>query len=1131
MKLRSTSILYSATDLVNFLGCKHLTELDRKQTLGDIEKSDWFDPAVALLQQKGQEHENAYLNSLKEKGFTIKSLTEHSNEATLKVMKDGPDYIYQAYLELDFWNGRADFLKRVPGESALGSYHYEIEDTKLAQETRAGTVVQLCLYSEMLSTLQGREPECMHVIKPGESFPTESYRYTNFKAYFQLIKRQFEEVLQNKPEETYPMPVGKCQTCRWWKRCDEQWHDDDHLSLIAGIKSIHLKELERQGVENLTTYASQDEPLLEEPLKGNLDTFEKIHQQSKIQLKGRLNGKTEYEVLDIVENRGLNRLPVPNEGDIYLDFEGDHYYGEGGLDYLLGYMIKNRDGYPAYVSLWAYNRLEERRAFQTFMDLAIDRWNQFPDLYIYHFAPYEPVALKRLAQYHRTREVELDDLLRAEKFIDIYSVLKESIRVGVESYSLKEVERLTKFKRATDLRESSAARRKISRALEFKSLDLILETDVSIVQQYNQDDCLATKALHEFLEELYQQEKQKGEPLSRPDLKEGEGSDDVKARDIETQEMFKLLVAGLSGERSLWSEQDKAKWLLANLIDYYRREEKSAWWEFFRLQDLSPQDLVNERKAISGLNLVGTHKDSKRVPIHNYKFPLQEISVKNGSDVFSEFGLKVGSIYEIALESGYVSIKKTGNTSDIHPKAVYSNELVSSKVLEDSLLKFIRYLIGNGLGGNGTYDAGKDLLMRRPPRLSEGTMAFQVGEDTFQRSLRLLTHLHNSVLPVQGPPGTGKTYNGSRWIVELVKLGKKVGVTAVSHSVILNFLEGISKRAENDGVTVTVKHKVGSNTKVEKGDDISIKKNDDALLHLNQGCVVGGTSWLWANDLFEESVDFLFVDEAGQMSLANVLAVSKATKNLVLLGDPQQLEQPQRGAHPEGADVSALQHILGDGQTLSDDKGIFLNTTYRLHPKIVRFTSEMYYDGRLRSAEGLNRQEIHGTSSNYVGSGLFYHAVNHEGNQNSACEEVEAISQILQEITAQDLIWTDRLGETKPLNIEDILIMAPYNAQVGMLKSALPQFRVGTVDKFQGQEAPFVIYSMTSSTPQDAPRGMSFLYNPNRLNVATSRAKCICILVGSPALFQPECHSIEQMNWANGFCTFLELTEKENLTN
>ena len=1126
MKLHFTGIQYSASDLVNFLGCKHLTELDRKQTLGEIEKPDWYDPAVVLLQQKGQEHESAYLNALIAKGCTIKTLTEHSNEATLEAMREGPDYIYQAYLGSGVWNGRADFLKRVQGDSSLGDYHYEIEDTKLAQETRAGTVVQLCLYTEMLTTLQEKEPECMYVIKPGEGFPKEPFRYANFKAYYRLIKSQFEQVLHNKPEVTYPMPVSKCQTCRWWKRCDEQWHEDDHLNLVAGIKTLHLKELENQEVGKLADYAKQSEPYQGKPKKGSIETYTKLHAQAKIQLLGRESGSTEYEILDIVEQRGLNRLPEPCEGDIYLDFEGDHFYEEGGLDYLLGYVIKDGEEPPAYTALWAHNRLEEKHAFETFMDLAIDRWNQFPGMYIYHYAPYEPVALKRLAQFHRTREVELDNLLRAERFIDVFSVLKESIRVSVESYSLKEVEKLTEFKRDADLREASAARRKIARSLEFKSQELILDTDKGIVQQYNREDCMATKALHQFLEQLYQELERGGKSLSRPNFKEGEGSQEIKARDIEAQEMFRLLTSGLPEDRTIWSDTDQGKWLLANLIDYYRREEKSAWWEFFRLQDLPTEDLVDERKAISGLKLAGTHQDSKRVPIHNYTFPSQEISLKNGADLFFDLGLKVGSIYDINSESGSVSIKKTGKTSDDHPDAVYANEFISSKILEGSLWKFIGFVIANGLERNGTYDAGKDLLMRRPPRLFEGTMAYESGEDAYQRSLRILSHLDHSVLPVQGPPGTGKTYNGSRWIVELVKQGKKVGVTAVSHSVILNFLDGVREQAKENGLGIKLKHKVSSNTKVEKGDDVSIKKNEEALLHLNQGCVVGGTSWLWANDLFEESVDYLFVDEAGQMSLANVLAVSKASKNLVLLGDPQQLEQPQKGAHPEGADISALQHILGDKQTLSDKQGIFLNTTYRLHPKIAHFTSEMYYDGRLNAVNGLEQQEIHGANSKFVGSGLFYHEVKHEGNQNSAPEEIKTISQIVKELTQQKLTWTDRLGATRPLHVEDILIVAPYNAQVGLLKTAMPQCRIGTVDKFQGQEAPVVIYSMTSSTPQDAPRGMSFLYNPNRLNVATSRAKCLCILVGSMALFQPACHSIDQMNWANGFCTYLEMCEQ-----
>lgn len=268
----------------------------------------------------------------------------------------------------------------------------------------------------------------------------------------------------------------------------------------------------------------------------------------------------------------------------------------------------------------------------------------------------------------------------------------------------------------------------------------------------------------------------------------------------------------------------------------------------------------------------------------------------------------------------------------------------------------------------------------------------------------------------------------------------------------------------------------------------------------------------------------LFVDEAGQMSLANVLACAPAGSNLVLLGDPQQLEQPQLGSHPEGSDISALAHLLGGKGTIAEGQGLFLAETWRLHPDICRFTSELFYEQRLVSVEGLRRQSIMAPSL-ISGAGLWFAPVVHDGNRSHSDEEIEIVSRIMTELTKPDSKWTDSKGTVRPLTTNDILVVAPYNDQVNRLTERLKGARVGTVDKFQGQQAAVVIYSLTTSTPEDAPRGMEFLYNPNRFNVATSRARCACIVVGSPRLFWAECRTPRQMQIANVLCRFAEMSK------
>ena len=431
-----------------------------------------------------------------------------------------------------------------------------------------------------------------------------------------------------------------------------------------------------------------------------------------------------------------------------------------------------------------------------------------------------------------------------------------------------------------------------------------------------------------------------------------------------------------------------------------------------------------------------------------------------------------------------------------------------------------------------SFRAARDLLLKNRPRVAEGENQplQRKDEDSLDAAIRLARNLDSSVLAIQGPPGTGKTYTAARMIVELLRSGKRIGVTAVGHKVIRNLLEETLRAAAEKGIKIEIVHKAKANEKEEclpHGLQIE-SNNDNALAALKEGKVVGGTAWLWSREDAIESVDYLFVDEAGQMSLAHVLAAARSTHNLILLGDPQQLEQPQKGAHPEGTDVDALTHLLDGNDTMPADKGLFIETTRRLHPNIAEFTSELYYEGRLKTLPGLERQAIRGDSP-FAGSGLFYTPVVHEGKQNNSPEEVETVARIVADLLKPGIEWTNENGQRKTLGTKDILIVAPYNAQVGALQNCLPEIRVGTVDKFQGQEAPVVIYSMASSSAEDAPRGMGFLYSPNRLNVATSRARCICILVAAPRLLEPDCRTPEQMRWANGLCRFRELAAVVNI--
>ncbi|MEI9919540.1 MAG: TM0106 family RecB-like putative nuclease [Bacteroidota bacterium] len=1113
----TNNIFYlSATDLSNHLSCRHLTELNRKVALKELERPYYNDPQLEILIERGHAHEKAYVEFLKRQG---KNVVDGRSVGLTEAMRQGADVIVQAPLDLNQWNGLADILIKVPGKSKFGDWQYEVQDTKLAQNTKAGTILQLCLYTDLLSELQGVSPEKFHVIKPVENFEPESYRFDDFKAYYRLTKSSFAKATEDKTEprtETYPEPVDHCGVCRWWKVCDTRRHDDDYLSLVAGIRSSQIEELKTQGVRKLEDFAKLEK--IAEPKRGNVESYVRRQAQAKIQYEGRLQEQLIHNNLPVEPGRGLNRLPEPNPGDIYFDIEGDEYYPNGGLEYILGYCYQE-DNQLVYQNRWSKNRLEEKHAFSDFMKFVMEQWKRHPNMYIYHFAPYEPTAIKRLARVHAVYEREVDDLLRAERFIDLHAVFKEALLASVESYSLKSLELFTKYTRKVELVDASRARKKVEVALELNDTTLLTKEIVTTTEDYNEDDCRATQALHEWLEGVRSKAIADGKEITRPVIGEPEPNPELAAQEKRSEQLYLSLTSRLPEERQNWTDEDRARWLLAHQLDYFRRENKSAWWEHFRLQKLEEDNIADERKAIAGLEFIGEVQSLKKrstLPIHRYKFPPQELGVSVGDSLIivnsvtpeEKYGRTFGTVEAISHEERTIDIKKTKKTIETHARSVHMLEPIDTGVLWTSLMNIAAEVDENGLDHKWQYRASKDLLMRRDPKLIDGGKMEPLGLD-------------RSILPIQGPPGTGKSTAGARMIIELVKAKKKVGVTAVSYSVITTLLSKVKELADKNNENIGFALKV-TNTMESLDDWIAQLKDKEKIIEaIGEGKVVGGTAWLWANDDLVDKLDYLFIDEAGQMSLSQALAASRAAKNIVLLGDPQQLEQPQRGAHPEGSDVAALSHLLEGHKTMPANRGLFLGTTYRLHPSVCEFTSEIFYENKLKSAPDCSKQLISG-GTDFDGAGLFYVPVDHRGNQNNSPEEVEKIYDIIQDLLKRGQ-WTGREGKTQALTNKDILVVAPYNAQVAALIRKMPDVPVGTVDKFQGKEAPVVIYSMTSSSHEDAPRGMTFLFSPNRLNVATSRAKCISILVASPRLLEPECKTIDQMKWANGLCRYVEM--------
>jgi predicted RecB family nuclease len=1126
LKLGAT-IQLSASDLVGYLNCHHLTYLDTLVATGAKARPEVWDPSLEVLWERGAAHERAYVEHLRARGLEIVEIegigvAPVQVEQTLAAMRAGAEVIVQGAFLQGVWSGRADVLVRVPVASALGDWSYEVVDTKLARETKGGTVLQLCLYSDLLASAQGRLPEQMHVVVPGSGFVPVSYRTAEYAAYYRHVRSALEQSLQQTNAASYPNPKDHCDICRWRNECDARRRRDDHLCLVAGISASQMTELMRHGVSTLSDLAALPLPLLWKPERGLPQSYERSREQARIQLEGRRAGEVRYETLPLVPNTGLHRLPEPSPGDIFLDLEADPFVGEEGLEFLFGYVTADANcGVGRYVAEWAFTRDDERRAFERFVDFVMARWAKHPNLHIYHYAPYEPSALKRLMGRYATREDQIDRMLRASLFVDLYTIARQSIRASVESYSIKSLEPLYNFKRSVPLIEVRSALAKLQARLELNDAASISEDSKDVVLRYNRDDCLSALELRDWLENIRARMVAGGMVIPRPVLGDPDPTPELDERQRQVAALVERLTTAIPSDRAQRTPEQQARWILAHSLGWHRRELKSAWWEFYRLAELSADDLLDERCGIAGLTYLGAVGGTARAPIHRYRFPPQEMELRGGETLYVSAEQRLGTVDAVHVENGTIDIKKRGDTAALHPHAVFAHDLVRTDVIADALLRLGQFVADHGVEGADAYQAARDLLLKRPPRLGDERLQLP-NETATDAAIRVAAKLTSGVLAIQGPPGAGKTFTAAHMICALVRAGKKVGITANSHKVIRNLLDKVVEIAGQSRLPIQCLQKLSEKAEAVPGIRFETD-NEKALAAIGTSCqVVAGTAWLWSrNDAFEV-VDTLFVDEAAQMSLANVLAVSQACRALVLLGDPQQLEQPIQGSHPEGTDVSALQHVLDGAKTISSEQGLFLEETWRLHPDVCAFTSELFYEGRLHCRGGLGRQQVKSTGR-IRGAGLRFLPVAHEGNQSASPEEADVIVRLVEDTVAARGTWIDRDGQERELTLDDILIIAPYNAQVFEIQRRLPQARVGTVDKFQGQEAAIVLYSVTTSSHADAPRGMEFLYSLNRLNVAVSRAKCVCVLIAAPAIFEPACTTPRQMQLANAYCRYREL--------
>ena len=1134
MKLTSNGIRLAATDLSGHLACRHLTVLDLSVARGLRSKPEWRAPDLVVIQELGERHEAAYLEFLRERCGTFQDLREIKSEEralreTIACMERGVEVIAQGSLTAGRWFGRPDVLRKVAKPSGFGNWSYEAYDCKLSRETKATTILQLALYSALLKEAQGSEPEFMYVVPPSQNFDAEEYRFAEYAAYYRYVKDRLEKACDNGAvSATYPEPCVHCEICRWFSECDAVRRDDDHLSLVAGIRRQQRTQLEVWDTATMAKLAVMAIPLKEKPLHGSREGMERVREQARVQVAGRTEKKCVHELLDVVPGTGFCRLPEPSEGDMFVDLEGDPFVGVCGLQYMFGFASVGAGGKLTYEKRWALNRAEEKSGFEWLVDEIMQRLDKHPQMHVYHFGGYEPGALKRLMGMYASKEDEIDRMLRAKLLVDLHTVCKQAVRASVEEYSLKKLEAFYGFERKTPLDVSRAAMRYVEHRLELGWDDEELpEKFREAMEGYNGEDCLSTAALRDWLEVERQTCIDKGVAIERPAPGDGAPSEEVDERQKKITALFEQLVEGVPVDAAERSQEQQARWMLAQLLDWHRRENKAGWWEGYRLAELDDEALRDERVALAGLQFVKQVAMERQIPVDRYAFEKQETELRRDKDLYYR-GEKIGCVAAIDLVKRTVDIKKMKKSAHFHPSSVYAWDSPRGQNAQaDALFKLGEWVRDHGVDSPGPMRASRDLLLRKPPRLTSGeVMAPLPGEETKETACRIVVALQDSLFAIQGPPGAGKTFTGARMICRLVQAGKKVGITALSHKVIRKLLDEVALAATEDGIVgVRCMQKLTSPTAEDDSEGIAVvERNKAALDALRSGAanVLGGVSWLWADKDAFESVDALFVDEAGQMALADVISVGHSAKNVILIGDPQQLQRPLQGSHPEGAEKSALEHLIGERKTIPPEMGMLLPETWRMHSNVCAYTSEMFYENKLGSrAETVPRiMQGHPWLDT---PGLYFVPVSHDGNRNSSAEEVEAIAKIVDSLTKPGVVWFRSAGNSRPVTLKDILIVAPYNAQVADILTRIPGADAGTVDKFQGQEAAVVIYSLTTSSPEDAPRGMEFLYSLNRLNVATSRAMSNVIVVGSPKLMEPECKSPRQMQLANALCRYLEM--------
>jgi uncharacterized protein len=1092
----------SPSRLNDYLGCPHLAAL----WLAGAE-APATDATIDLIRTKGFEHEAKILAQLEAQHGKAVHISGSApagerEAATRAAIAAQAPLIYQGALIHDDWIGFPDFLvrKSAPG----GAFVYEPEDAKLAHKAKIEHLLQLGIYAELLIDAHGMSVACGTLHVAGGDPQSIDLRRTRY--ILRRLMRSFESFCAAEIHATRAIPCAACAQCDFKPTCEAEWRAADSPFFVAGVSGAQIVKLEEAGIKTLAELATVQADFKVAGM--GAETVAKLAAQASLQLRAREDGEPHLELLPAVPGRGFYLLPPPDVGDLFFDLEGDPLYEEG-LEYLFG-VVGPIDGAPPHKFdvAWAHNHTEEKVAFEALMRRFVNYLAQHPNAHIYHYAAYEPTALKRLAMKYATMEAELDTMLYERRFVDLYRVARQAVRASTEGYSLKDLELIYRGKRAGSVITAGDS------IVEYERWRVTGESAIlESLAHYNKEDCLSTVQLRDWLEGM----RPAGTTYRIVDEAgyQPEQSAERKAREAVKQDIATRVRASTLGDPRLRD-------LVADLLWFHQRAQKPGWWAVFERQSWSDEELVEDPESLGDLS-PDPHSppvfDKKSIEVA-FRFPPQDtkLRVRDTPKIAATLAY-AGSIVKLTPEDGVAVLRRGVNAGDFPERF----SLLSAPVDQRDLPGAVMALAERFAAGAIQSDAAlMDFLERRPPRLkgrAAGVPLQTTNEPPSVAATRAVMDLDDSYIFIQGPPGTGKTFTAAEIAVQLLSKGYRMGVASNSHKAINNALEEIEKCAAPLKLSFRGAKK-GSrdepDTHFESTNIRTVMASKDIGREFQ---LVGGTAFHFCRDDQRQQFDYLIVDEAGQVSLGNLVAMGSAARNIVLIGDQMQLAQPVQGVHPGESGLSCLEYLLQDKATVPPDRGILLSKSRRLHPALCTFISNAIYDGRLTAhpdaaaRQLILRPDAHRTLK---AAGVTFLAVKHEGCTQSSPQEANAIAHLISDLLRHQVQKNAALAT--PLTLDDILVVAPYNMQVNLLKQRLPAgTKIGTVDRFQGQQAAVAILSMTTSRGEDAPRGTEFLFNPNRFNVAVSRAQCLAVVVHSDELFEGSWSRAEDLARLNLF--------------